>query len=1039
MAIDIRANVTCSLGTVISGTIGDDYIQNSGLIKTQGSVIISGLITPSIGTIVTFQYTKSGVTRFIPRKLRVLSSFADPYRRTTQVELGCKLTYLSELKDQIDWDAFDDPENGDMVEEDSRIITVPIRASSIMNKCLEELGITASDNPLTNNFSIATFSFDSGYTSILSDLLLSESYCGYLDENEVLQIFSLTEDGLTGPVLSDSDIIDLGPIGVGQLPGEAVTVTYSSLKLKQPEDLTEQEEKELNWEYQETIGAKTFITVQYTNPNWIPPDKKFYNTWTYIPRTVSITYYDAWDRVKSRVSTQYMIGAAVNTQYYVDSWAALAVTGGGYIGFYEISEQQIVETETFSYVLPARGKRPQTGYEEVLQRKSIREEPQMAIAGSIAASFLEDDGSLVNYMPLYGSTITEEIIETYETKSAVVLGVFTPITKTIVSKRMAYGYTQFGQQETARQLEAGASAISAIYNSMYLVDGGTEVTINSGRGVGLQERPTGADLTNASYAKGGDPNNGFRTESKAQIELAVGSAAAQLRIEFSLPYAPDDIFSKTSAGSDPETGEPIYNYSSIPSDAPVKATRYGRIQNRILLGNRNGINLQLAPEKLPSIPYTPLYVQINGVTAMYRANGTSWTFDSSGIIASVDALFWGAVGGAGSFWFPVAPGIVTLPSSPPIVDTSPTVLIGTIETVGATPQAVLNAAFPSAVSGDGVQDETSGHFWVYSVSTWNDVGTAPGPTITPTTIVTPYNETVIYNGILHTRVDIIKFDYSLELLTVVPSMVMRLPSTVRNILPINLPDVIAIEIIALEPTVSAGAGVLVPVNGLSLVTYIPSIITGASVAIPSRQLGFEVSSLPYVGRMATVIQIPAASTIFTIFIPNVFGGSDAKVPLISFTLSAIPPAFNNRTPYNSLTFATPGSLSYTGVAMGYVFTVGANDLVVNKLEVYGFSTGYTEKVRIHKNSNASLVAQASMATTADAWVSATISPVTLLAGEQYTISGWADGFGRNTYNDQTGVSFYEGITFDTYVFSYGGGMPTGTTSTVIAYIRFGSS
>jgi hypothetical protein len=37
MAIDIRATVTCSLGTLISGSISDDYLQGNGLVKTKGS------------------------------------------------------------------------------------------------------------------------------------------------------------------------------------------------------------------------------------------------------------------------------------------------------------------------------------------------------------------------------------------------------------------------------------------------------------------------------------------------------------------------------------------------------------------------------------------------------------------------------------------------------------------------------------------------------------------------------------------------------------------------------------------------------------------------------------------------------------------------------------------------------------------------------------------------------------------------------------------------------------------------------------------
>jgi hypothetical protein len=252
MTVDIRATVTCSLGTLISASLSDDYIQGSGLIKTKGNCELSGLYNPPIGTVVTFAYTKGGVTRAVPRKMRVLSSFADPFRRTTKVELGCKLTYLQDLKDPIKWNAFNDPENAELAPEDA-IVTLPIYASSAAFRCLSALGISASSIPLTNRFSIAEFDFSPGYVSVLSDLLVSESYCGYLDYTEKLQVFSLRGTSTGGPVIDQTSLIDIGAIGVGELPGDAVVVSYSSLKLKAPDNeevvcrLADEENQEDNW------------------------------------------------------------------------------------------------------------------------------------------------------------------------------------------------------------------------------------------------------------------------------------------------------------------------------------------------------------------------------------------------------------------------------------------------------------------------------------------------------------------------------------------------------------------------------------------------------------------------------------------------------------------------------------------------------------------------------------------------------------------------------------------------------------------------
>ena len=55
------------------------------------------------------------------------------------------------------------------------------------------------------------------------------------------------------------------------------------------------------------------------------------------------------------------------------------------------------------------------------------------------------------------------------------------------------------------------------------------------------------------------------------------------------------------------------------------------------------------------------------------------------------------------------------------------VIIGSVPTVGVDPQATLNAAFPSAVAGDGVIATDTGNLWVYDGALWNNVGRVQGP------------------------------------------------------------------------------------------------------------------------------------------------------------------------------------------------------------------------------------------------------------------------------------------------------------------------
>ena len=683
MAIDIRATVTCSLGTLISGSISDDYLQGSGLVKTKGSVEISALITPAIGTVVTFSYVKGGVTRSIPRKLRVLSSFADPFRRTTKVELGCKLTYLSDLQEPVDWTAFDDPENAAYDADDARIVTLPIYASSAMDKCLTELGITASSNPLTNKFSIAEFDFGGGYVSVLSDLLVSESYCGYLDTSEVLQVFFLDQDAGTGPVFTASDIVDLGPIGVGSLPGEAVTVNYSTLKLKEPDpadtDPSSEATRRRLWEFNTVTAGPVYYKV----------GNRVYSGNETTKTTTTFTRIGDSDVPITRVTTE-----TGSTAKIAGSIGSAYVDNG--INFSAGDQTLRIEQEVITY--DGNGNRTSsdvTTYEQAL-----------SIFGSVNLTYVFSPTDFVSFssvmLPSARTVTTYNIADNYQQE--------------ISSRYLLWPLTIPGQQAVAEHSQqlTTSSAVSDYVNDLAaagLSHSGTTASINV---VGeVSKRPD--NILNASYSKGGDPNNNWRTESKADLELAVGSATAQRRIELSMPYAPDDIFSGPSGGP----------FTSTPSDAPAKANRYGRVQNRLLLGNRNGINLQLAPEKLPAAPYSPLYVQASGLTALYRANGTSWAFDSNGIVCSVDALFWAAIGGTGTFWFPVAPGITTLPTTPAIVD----------------------------------------------------------GTMTPTTVVLPYNETAIYNGILRTRLDVTKFDYSLTLLTVLPALVIKTKIQIQKVIP----------------------------------------------------------------------------------------------------------------------------------------------------------------------------------------------------------------------------------------------------------------
>jgi hypothetical protein len=946
VAIDVRAAITCSLGTVISGNIGDDYIQGSGLIKTQGSVLVSGIITPEVGQVVTFGYTKSGTTRPIPRVLRVLSSFADPFRRTTQVELGCRLTYLSDLKDSINWTAFNDPENSGFTQEDSQVITLPIYASSVATKCLDELGLLATSMPLTNKFSIPEFDFGSGYVSILSDLLVSEGYFGHLNQNEVLEIKSLDPQSNDGPAFDADEIIEIGPIGVGQLPGEAVVVSYNTLKLASPnrdniggdpENEEETEERErVNWELVETFNSPESYFVTYTDlqapgqpqstaeyrgatstktktkyqvlrlrridvlasqgidarivflgnaivpeedpqgylnenyPNAQPYDyvsqfpftKWIFNgsSWDKKEETTFIDlYYEEKEVPEFRVTEEY--GPIVSV---ASSIAADYLANG-----YDFNSSEILlskSVETFEY--------DKAGNQVTSILKKY--ETSAAIASSASIRWATSEW-LIPFSS--GLVLTEETIQTNET--------YEGYTKDVVTTRLKYALTQNGQQEIAKAVENALTqqqmlSIKSSVLSNGLVHSNTQVTVSKKGLATSQERPPAAVRVNSKFAsktEDSDPDNGWRTDSTSSLELALGSASAQRRIELSLPFAPDDTFSGPSGGP----------FSATPSDAPQKANFFGRVQNRLLLGNRNGISIQLAPERLPAAPFAPIYIQAAGLTALYRVNATNWAFDSSGLLCSTDALFWGAIGGTGTFWFPVAPGVTALPAAPTVIDPSPTEVIGSVTTVGDDPQETLNEEFPEAVSGYGVKDTSTGNFWVYDGTTWNNVGTTPGPSLENiTTIVLPYNETVAYEAPLSIGVAIAKFEYALELLTEVSELAILVDAVVAQV---NIVEAPAISIVldALAPQISFSARVNSPAANISLEVLAPTVNTGKTVNAPTAQIDITALAPDLVGRPGPRMFVPSASLELVALTPLVLTGATVSVPNVSLTVTAFKP------------------------------------------------------------------------------------------------------------------------------------------------------
>jgi hypothetical protein len=574
-----------------------------------------------------------------------LSSFADPFRRITTVELGCALTYLQDLKDPIRLLPRNDEENAELTSQDAQIITLPTYASSVMRTCLNALGLQATSIPLTNKFSVAEFDLSSGYVDTLSNLLVSESFCGYLDQNETLNIISLTSLGGSGPLIASTDLIDVGPIGVGQLPGDAVSVSYSTLKLVPPEDeaivcrsLTpeeeeEEEEESVNEEFEgvevDTDVTRSEVVIAYTSPITGAQLTAVYRD---NQSTYNETLYKVFSFKDPETEEESRKAVVIQRKTYEDRSAA-GVAGG-------LITQYLSNGIPFGNFIAGTTTIERFAYDAYGNETfhSLKKTGN-AIYGlgllGLQMVFEVQGGAIAVIPPSFNMLIEETLVYTFTN------GDF----KSSTTKRYGpWAATISGQQSIAESRDSFETAgeVQAYINIALSGRGLIDVTVSTQRRRGgEQAAPLPEEQINEELAEDtGNPDNGFRTQSVSETEFATGSSLARRRIELSMPYAPDDTFRKVLVGVNPTR----FCYYSRRSDAPAKAARYGRAQNRLLLGNRSGMNIQIAPEKLPNAPFAPVFIEAAGTIALYRVNAASWTIDSTGIVASTDAMFWGTAG-----------------------------------------------------------------------------------------------------------------------------------------------------------------------------------------------------------------------------------------------------------------------------------------------------------------------------------------------------------------------------------------------------------
>ena len=630
-AIDSRATITCNLGEVISGGISDSYLQNSGLVFTRGQLTLAGIRTPSVGSQVTINYAlNSGLTGKIPRNLVVLSSFADPFRQTTEVSVGCKLTYLDGVMPVPSLEdgqaAYLRPRQLECLNglEQSAFVP-PIFADDVFGYCTSKLNIGRGGVTLYGAYMMDRYDLTQGYVSAIANLLLSEGYVGYASETGGLEVIRLSSKPSGGPTLGIDDIIDVSGVNSGEQPASIVIVPYIDKKLEQYEP------DDAKWEEVESVGDPESIQLQFSGSSV---------TVTHTPTTKTITEYgppvDLTDRCELFDGGYGDLSDTVVKTTTTRS-TVLGFAAGGY------ATALLEEGKSVNTSLP--GEVTQITNHEFDEKdrpkRTVTEtfEPFFVYAGRMSLQWVFADSYVILGNEL---VLVERTVEEYEYAGELNIPEgFKPgqdIPESAVYQRIhrftyqAWGKTQGGSQGPAESttLEAFANAsqvVGYIQGSLGLTLTDSEVQSNKAFNPKGQRRPSETDRA----VEQGTLDGKGRETKYVELEFSSDGDASRV-VQYSPPHLTESYFDK--------------NGFVVEVDSQSVSAKFGRVQHRLAAGNRLGMNITSTPDKLALAPYSGLRVNAGGFSATYAVNALNFSFGRDGIVASVDALYLGGNGTA---------------------------------------------------------------------------------------------------------------------------------------------------------------------------------------------------------------------------------------------------------------------------------------------------------------------------------------------------------------------------------------------------------
>jgi hypothetical protein len=842
-----RGNTYCSLGHLIDGQFADTYLQQAGLIFCRGSLRLAGIYRPDIGTVVDFAYTRDNVTAArIPRRLRVLSSFADPFTQITTVQIGCKLSLLQNSRQP---DTATPKESHSVLSPGVGLntnatdyVAPPVGALPTAQKCLTKLSITAASTlPLLNRYTVDNLDLSEGYVSVLGKLLESELYVGWLNEDEELEVRNLQDDAdALGPVFNNTNVFTLSPIGVGELPAEFVNVTFNPLGLRlvsinepaDPDNPTEEESREKldnlsGWNNSTVYGFPVVYRIDYT-ASGTPSNL----TGSYVPVAQTLSRYENGREVET-VTVSSKPYASVAGKY-----ASQALSAGIAVPTTPVASRSIANKK---YDLEGN----------VVEEVSIQTVSTVEFAGKLDLTFVFSSTDFVS-VPEDGEVIEQATITKYVYSGVSV--------RQEVSRYVNWALTQHGQQSVSESRSSLLTSgdVSAFINSLYGQPAyeGTEVRF-SDSGPQARRLPSPASLAQQVYGR--EPE---RTTKTVQAINQFGSVASNTFATFNLPYTSDDYFNNLVLGQ--------WVTVNQSARAQALAINYGRIQNRLRLGNTQGVSLQIPVELMPTSPFDALYLQADGLTGQYRANGMSWTFDQNGIVGQVDALFWlatGQTGTPGTIWFPMPPEVTVLPTTPSV-------------TTNGSPKPANSGSVPGGW--DPATPDLGALFTALPTVT---------PAVFPSTLnvetgLEPYAETVATDAVTRSVFAVNEFPFSLaphsDAMVLVTTSVFDVQVQETVLVPLA-----TLSLTAYAPLVYAAAMIEAPLATLTLAAFAPTVAGAAVLTVPLAALTLTAFA-PQV-NVGAIVSVPLATLTVTAFAPQVSGASVVSVPLSALTLASFAP------------------------------------------------------------------------------------------------------------------------------------------------------